>query len=130
MEYVVSKKPTEFRMKRMRSGDVFLGLEKIKNKHQRALIEAERYNKFIDMLGSKPAVEARANPRPNPIEWVKGFARNHGVEYTKKKIEKILKDSFTADHPMQKPYIESERARKNKIFYQNALSYLKNNLEK
>ena len=121
-------KPTDFRMKRMKSGDVFLGLEKIKNKHQRRLIEAERHNKFMDMMGSSPAVEAGLNPRPNPVEWVKEFSRKHGVDYTKRKIEKMLQTELKADHPLQKPYTESEISRKNRIFYQQALSYLRKHL--
>lgn len=113
------RSPTDYRMKRLQAGDVFVDTHKIKNEHKRRLIEVERHNKFMDMLHY---------PKIDPVKWVISFAKNNGIDYTKHKIEKMLKEELERTHELEKPYVESKRAKKTRIFYQNALSYLRNNM--
>ena len=110
--------PTAIRMKMLKSGDVFNGLEKIRNKAQRRLEETHRHNEFMDMLGYK---------KVDPVKWSKGFIKKHGKERAVYIIENMMKDLANAgDHVLTRPYIESKTTRKNIIFYKNALAYIKN----
>jgi len=108
--------PTKKRMKLMKAGDVFTGLNKIKNKGQRRLLESERHNNFMDMLPVD---------KVSPNIWAEGLMTNLGINRAISVIEGILKGSKAAD-PMMTPYLESRTAIKNKNFYINALGYLRN----
>lgn len=124
-----NKRPTKDRMKMMHHGEVFNGLHKVKNKAERRVLEAKRHNKFMDLLGSGPAVESGLPKNPNPVEWVKAYVVHKGVKKTKKDIIEILK-TFRTDDNMASPYVNSKQAAKNKTFYINALAYLKKNMVK
>lgn len=121
--------PTEFRMKLMKAGEVFAGIHKIKNKHQRRRIETERHIKFMDMLGTSPAAEAGLPVRPNPVTWVKDFVISAGgVKPAEKRILEFL-ELYKLDDPIISIYMNSKNAAKTKVFYKNALGYLRNNFK-
>lgn len=129
LEGFVAHKVSDERMKIMHHGDVFYGLNKIKNKNDRRRLEAKRHNKFIDLLGNKPVIQSGLSKNPDPVAWIKEYVVFKGVKKARTDIEDILKTYKSID-PVCDAYINTKQAKKNKVFYMNALSYLKRNMVK
>ena len=120
-------KPTGDRKRMMHHGDVFSGI-KTKNAEKRKAIEAQRHNKFMDMISNEALVEAGLS-RPRPDHWVENYIKMHGIERTgiklKDQIKEISAPELLSDEQCRL-YFESDVGKKNLRFYQQALSYWKN----
>lgn len=120
-------KPTDFRKKMMHQGDVFAGI-KTRDPEVRKKIESERHNKFMDMLGDKPRIEAGFK-KMSPNQWVDAFVGNNGREATEALLKTTLRDLTNTNHlddPQAKPYVTSAIAKKNVEFYKQAQNYFNN----
>lgn len=112
-------KPTKERFNLLKSGNVFDGLEGIKNPAEKRRIECDRHNKLLDMIGS---------PKVAPEKWARGFMLTHDKKAALRYIEGILKSLVPQDepHPINRPFFESKITKQNIIFYKNAYGYIKN----
>ncbi|PCI45925.1 MAG: hypothetical protein COB41_00615 [Proteobacteria bacterium] len=108
---------SDSRKRMMDQGDVFAGLNKIKNKHQRVLIESQRHNKWMDMQGISKSC---------PVKWVKAFLIGRQPDYVEKILKEIIVSYKSVKHPHADAYYDSKTAKYNIGFYKNALGYLKN----
>ena len=106
------------RERMMNGGDVFFGLNKIRDKAQRTKIEAERHNKWMDMRGVLKTC---------PVKWAKSFMEGRQKDYAENYLEKVIAGYGSVDHPHAKPYYVSKNSLYNLGFYKNALGYIRNN---
>lgn len=112
-------KPTKERFNLLKSGNVFDGLEGIKNPAEKRRIECSRHNKLLEMMGS---------PKVDPVEWAKGFMLGHTKKDALHYVGGILKSLIPQEepHPINRPFFESSITKKNIEFYTNVYGYIKN----
>jgi hypothetical protein len=112
-------KPTKERLHLLKSGNVFDGLEGIKNPAEKRRIECSRHNKLLEMIGS---------PKIDPVKWAKGFMLGHTKKEAIHFVEEILKSLVPQGepHPINKPFFESSITKKNIEFYLNVYGYIRN----
>ena len=112
-------KPTKERLHLLKSGNVFDGLDAIKNPAEKRRLECSRHNKLLEMIGS---------PKVSPEKWAKGYMIMHSKKDALHKISEILKSLVPKDepHPINRPFFESKITKQNITFYTNAYGYIKN----
>jgi hypothetical protein len=99
--------------------------EGIKEKNPKAIlkIERERHAKYLGDL--TPQLKGIS-----PVEWVKGFVRKNGTERTKAFFTNQNFGILSIVNDKNSDFFNTKLGKSNRIFYQNAYGYFKNNILK